>query len=191
MKLVTQVMVHLIIVLSGWPQARAQLSVTEIIRKALSGEAPSGVRSHTARIIAVVLARSPIHDSMNGRCQNGLSPERGRLTHTPHAKIARRANLSRLAAVAVSPKSQASSAPSRLDEEGRYGRSSRNVGAGCDGRGWRRSARVARGRTMPARTEKACGPGVPTLALSFRGSDSVRATGAKEPGPRGERAGNR
>jgi hypothetical protein len=37
-----------------------------------------------------------------------------------------------------------------------------------------------------SRTAKSCGPGAPTLALSFRGSDSMRVTGAKEPGPRGE-----
>ena len=39
-----------------------------------------------------------------------------------------------------------------------------------------------------ARTAKSCGPGAPTLALSFR-RDAIPAevTVAKEPGPRGER----
>ena len=42
---------------------------------------------------------------------------------------------------------------------------------------------------VPTRTTKSCGPGVPTLALSFAG---VRETTvAKEPGHRGEHEGNR
>ena len=59
-------------------------------------------------------------------------------------------------------------------------RSSRTLGAGCGGRG-----SVAR-RAILTRTAKACGPGAPTLALSFRGNNFARVTGAKEPGPRGE-----
>ena len=52
----------------------------------------------------------------------------GQLTHACHAQIARRANVPQLGALAPSGKSKASSCPSRLDGEGRYGRSSRNVG---------------------------------------------------------------
>jgi hypothetical protein len=52
----------------------------------------------------------------------------GQFTHAGHAQIARRANLSQLSALASSGKSKASFRASRLDEEGRYGRSSRNVG---------------------------------------------------------------
>src|SRR6266851_3530226 len=60
----------------------------------------------------------------------------GQLPHAPHARIARRANLPHAFALAPSGKSQRCSRPSRLDEEGRFGRSSRYVGRGCDGRGW-------------------------------------------------------
>jgi hypothetical protein len=43
-------------------------------------------------------------------------------------------------------------------------------------------------RTRLSRTAKPCGPGAPTLALSSQRRPRVsRATGAKEPGPRGER----
>src|SRR5882724_6165071 len=59
----------------------------------------------------------------------------GQSTHACHAQIARRVNVPRFGALASSGKSKASSRLSRLDGEGRYGRSSRNVGAGCDGRG--------------------------------------------------------
>jgi hypothetical protein len=49
------------------------------------------------------------------------------------------------------------------------------------------SASTARRRRRSLRTAKPCGPGAPTLALSFRGSDFAKVTGAKEPGPRGAR----
>jgi hypothetical protein len=52
----------------------------------------------------------------------------GQSTHACHAQIARRANVPQFGALAPSGKSKASSCPSRLDGEGRYGRSSRNVG---------------------------------------------------------------
>ena len=95
------------------------------------------------------VARAPRNDDVAApcvplACNTAGKLHDGQFAHKRHAKIARRANLSRVAAVADSPKSQASSALSRLDEEGRYGRSSRNVGAGCDGRGWRRRAHGAR-----------------------------------------------
>jgi hypothetical protein len=51
----------------------------------------------------------------------------GQFTHICDADFARRANLPHLLTLAPSGKSKASSQPSRLDEEGRYGRSSRNV----------------------------------------------------------------
>jgi hypothetical protein len=40
------------------------------------------------------------------------------------------------------------------------------------------------------RTAKSCGPGAPTLALSWRVTIPPM-TGATKPGPRGEREGNR
>src|SRR6202022_1065456 len=57
-------------------------------------------------------------------------------------------------------------------------RSSRTLGAGCDGRGG--DAR----RAALLRTAKSCGPGAPTLAL--RSWSDPRTTVAKEPGHRGE-----
>ena len=47
-----------------------------------------------------------------------------------------------------------------LSQEGRFGQSSRTLGAGCDGRKGR--ARRAR----PVRTAKSCGPDLPTLGSS-------------------------
>jgi hypothetical protein len=123
---------------------------------------------------------------MNGRCQDSLSADASP-THTRHAKIARRANLSRLVAVAVSPKSQASSTLSRLDEEGRYGRSSRNVGAGCDGRGWRRRAHVARTNDADADGEVVWSWRPDAGAKSAMMLRITLVTGARKPGPRGER----
>ena len=61
------------------------------------------------------------------------SPD-GQFPHVRHAKIARRANLSQVSELAPSGKSKPSSRASRLDEEGRFGRSSRYVGRGCGGR---------------------------------------------------------
>jgi len=52
----------------------------------------------------------------------------GQLTHGCHAHFARRANLPHAGALAPSGKSQACFRVSRPDEEGRIGRSSRNVG---------------------------------------------------------------
>jgi hypothetical protein len=59
----------------------------------------------------------------------------GQFPHARHAQIARRANLSHMFALAPSGKSRRCSRASRLDEEGRFGRSSRYVGRGCGGRG--------------------------------------------------------
>ena len=55
----------------------------------------------------------------------------GQSPHTPHAQIARRANLPHASALATSGKSQRHFRPSRLDEEGRFGRSSRYVRRGA------------------------------------------------------------
>jgi hypothetical protein len=70
----------------------------------------------------------------------GLQPRThlpdGQFPHACHAQIARRANLSHMFALAPSGKSRRCSRASRLDEEGRFGRSSRYVGRGCGGRGW-------------------------------------------------------
>jgi hypothetical protein len=59
----------------------------------------------------------------------------GQFPHAAHARIARRANLPQVSALAPSGKSERLSFASRLDEKGRFGRSSRYVGRGCDGRG--------------------------------------------------------
>ena len=91
------------------------------------------------------------------RC--ALSPDT-QFPHTPHAHFARRANLPHPPSLASSGKSQAAFRASCLDEEGRFGRSSRTVGRGCDGRGWHVR------RTWRTRTAKSCGPDPPTLESS-------------------------
>jgi hypothetical protein len=101
--------------------------------------------------------------------------------HTRHARTTRRVNLPHGVALAASGKSERSSRASRLDEEGRYGQSSRHVRRGCDGRG----GHVR--RTWPARTAKSRGPGLPTLRSSSWEASFSGATGARKPGPRGER----
>src|SRR5437868_12290170 len=70
-------------------------------------------------------------------------------------------------------------AASRLDTRG-ASRSSRTLGAGCDGR-----VGDAR-RAALMRTAKLCGPDAPMLASSLR-VNNPQATVAKEPGHRGER----
>jgi hypothetical protein len=90
---------------------------------------------------------------------------KGHIPHTTYARIARRANLPHASALVLSGKSQPSSGASRLNEEGRFGRSSRYVGRGCDGRGWH----VRRAWRM--RTAKSRGPGAPGLAPSLRIGD--------------------
>jgi hypothetical protein len=71
-------------------------------------------------------------------------------------------------------------AASRLDTRG-ASRSSRTLGAGCDGR-----VGEAR-RAALMRTAKLCGPDAPMLASSLR-VNNPQATVAKEPGRRGERS---
>src|SRR6266481_8910427 len=63
-------------------------------------------------------------------------------------------------------------------------RSSRTLGAGCGGRGWRA------GRGALTRTVKSCGPDAPTLASSWRKFFS-QAMVANKPGHQGEREGTR
>jgi hypothetical protein len=106
----------------------------------------------------------------------------GQFPHARHAKIARRANLPQVSALAASGKSERSSRASCLDEEGRYGQSSRYVGRGCDGRGChvRRTwpfadSEVAWSRPPDAEVK---------LAMMLR---ITLATGAIKPGPRGDR----
>jgi hypothetical protein len=53
-------------------------------------------------------------------------------------------------------------------------RSSKTLGAGCGGRGWRQ------GRTALTRTEKSCGPGAPTLVSSSR-KDTAQRRWQKSP----------
>jgi hypothetical protein len=81
-----------------------------------------------------------------------------RPVHACHAQIARRANLSQSVGIAVTPKSAADFAASRLDNRGvrvvtDVGREAVDAGG---------SVR----RTMPTRTAKACGPDTPTLVSS-------------------------
>jgi hypothetical protein len=68
----------------------------------------------------------------------GLQPHThlhdGQFPHARHAQIARRANLPQVSALATSGKSERPSRASRLDQEGRFGRSSRYVRWGCGGR---------------------------------------------------------
>ena len=71
-------------------------------------------------------------------------------------------------------------AASRLDTRG-ASRSSRTLGAGCDGR-----VGDAR-RAALMRTAKLCGPDAPTLASSLR-VNNPQATVARKPGRRGERS---
>jgi hypothetical protein len=86
----------------------------------------------------------------------------GQFAHGRHAQIARRVILSQPDGVAVTPKSAADS-PRPVPLERGASRSSRTLGAGCDGRfgGARRAALM--------RTAKSCGPDTPTLVSSFRG----------------------
>jgi hypothetical protein len=112
-------------------------------------------------------------------------PPDGQMAHASHAKFARRANVPHADALAASGKSSAHFRPSCGLAEG-VSRSSRTLAVGCDGRGLsdRRSSRL--------RTEKSCGSGAPTLALSSRRRVGVlRATGARKPGPREEHEGHR
>jgi hypothetical protein len=44
---------------------------------------------------------------------------------------------------------------------------------------------------LAKRTAKSCGPDIPTLISSLREMMILQATGARKPGPRGEREGNR
>src|SRR5262245_18502298 len=70
-------------------------------------------------------------------------------------------------------------------EEGRYGRSSPNESAGCDGALASRVRSARADERCPGRTTKSCGPVAPTLAISC--ADDVSATmGARKPGPQGD-----
>jgi hypothetical protein len=72
-------------------------------------------------------------------------------------------------------------ASSRLDEEGRDGRSSPNVRRGCDGRlGDARDHSC--GRTALRRTAKSCGPETPTLVSSLRDDRERRGQESPVPG---------
>src|SRR5882757_4967683 len=100
-------------------------------------------------------------------CSNRIGP---RVAHrqsegasVPGCDIARRANLSHVPGIALSGKSKRCSRPSRTHKRG-GSRSSRTLGAGCDGR-TSPGAVLAR-RAAVVRTAKPCGPGAPTLALS-------------------------
>jgi hypothetical protein len=77
----------------------------------------------------------------------------GQIAHACHARFARRANLPQGDGFALSPKSRASSAPSRTRLKRGASRSSRTLSAGCDGRDdvaharpYRRAKRFVSGR---------------------------------------------
>ena len=92
-------------------------------------------------------------------CRSAAWKQAPCLGHEPY--IARRANLPQRCGIAQNPKSQASSAPSRLCQRG-ASRSSRVLGAGYDGRGWCR-------RTYDIDVSaKPCGPDAPRLASSLQ-----------------------
>src|SRR5258705_736669 len=74
--------------------------------------------------------------------------------------------------------------PSRAHKRG-ASRSSRTLGAGCDGRGSVRRARMRAGRMMLKRTAKSCRSDAPMLASSLR--EGAQATVSNKPGHRGER----
>ena len=103
----------------------------------------------------------------------------GQIAHERHAKFARRVNLSHGDGIAEHPKSAPCFRLSRAHKRG-VSRSSRTLGAGCDGR-----VGDAR-RAALMRTAKLCGPDAPMLASSLR-VNNPQATVAKEPGHRGER----
>jgi hypothetical protein len=111
---------------------------------------------------------------MAALCSHPHLPD-GQFPHTPHAQTARRANLPHALTLAPSGKSQPSSRASCLDEEGRFGRSSRYVGRGCDGRVSAQD--VARG----TRSTKPCGPDTPML-VSTLGAQEPGGTVTKTPG---------
>src|SRR5438477_716800 len=103
----------------------------------------------------------------------------GQIAHERHAKFARRVNLSHGDGIAEHPKSAPCFRLSRAHKRD-VSRSSRTLGAGCDGR-----VGDAR-RAALMRTAKLCGPDAPMLASSLR-VNNPQATVAKEPGHRGER----
>ena len=74
--------------------------------------------------------------------------------------------------------------PSRAHKRG-ASRSSRTLGAGCDGRGSVRRARMRAGRMTLMRTVKSCRSDAPMLASSLR--EVAEATVSNKPGHRGER----
>src|SRR5258705_2731168 len=74
--------------------------------------------------------------------------------------------------------------PSRAHKRG-ASRSSRTLGAGCDGRGSVRRARMRAGRMMLKRTAKSCRSDAPMLASSLR--EVAQATVSNKPGHREER----
>jgi hypothetical protein len=111
-----------------------------------------------------VLPRSQFPRSL--RFSPALTLFNTHLPHTPHAQIARRANPPHTSTLASSGKSKPCSRASRLDEEGRFGRSSRHVRRGCGGRG----GHV--GRTWLMRTAKSCGSGAPMQALNSQSAQA-------------------
>jgi hypothetical protein len=102
--------------------------------------------------------------SGNMKLASAVLPDK-QFPHTSHAQTARRANLPHAFMLAPSGKSQRCSRASRLDEEGRFGRSSRYVGRGCDGRVSAQD--VARG----TRSTKPCGPDTPMLVSTLRAQE--------------------
>jgi hypothetical protein len=100
------------------------------------------------------------------------------------ARFARRANLPQPAAL-ISPPNHRHLSGHPVPLKRGVSRSSRTLGAGCDGRGSVRCAN-ARGRMMLSRTAKSCGPDAPTLASSSREAGFSGVTVARKPGHRGD-----
>jgi hypothetical protein len=136
------------------------------------------------------LTAEQVDEWIPGSCfaRPGMTREIGRAaSHTRHAQTARRANLSQPDGCCLSPQIRTIIRASRTYKRG-GSRSSRTLGAGCDGRD-SVARNSLRRRTMLSRTEKSCGSDAPTLASSWWYDPLMMV--AKEPGHQGEHEGPR
>ena len=118
----------------------------------------TNLRSHLPAQLLRTRPRSPDTRPPSDHRASPIPPD-GQFAHGHHAPFARRANMPHADALAASGKSRAPFRPSRGLAEGRFAIVT-NVGCGMR---WTRP-RVR--RSSRSRTEKSCGPGAPTLALS-------------------------
>ena len=119
----------------------------------------TNLRSHLPAQLLRTRPRSPDTRPPSDHRASPIPPD-GQFAHGHHAPFARRANMPHADALAASGKSRAPFRPSRgLGKRG-VSRSSRTLAVGCDGRG------LSDRRSSRSRTEKSCGSGAPTLALS-------------------------